>query len=160
MGLYDTDIVAINMRGEEVRLSDYKGKVLLIVNTASKCGFTPQLKGLQDLFNKHRENEFHILGFPCNQFMDQDPASNQEILEYCQINYGVTFTMFQKIEVNGEGRHPLYKFLIEENKGKKRDDIKWNFEKFLVDRNGNVIKRYSSIKKPKAIEKYIEKLLT
>lgn len=159
MSLYDTAIKAIDMSGNQIDFSSYKGKILLIVNTASKCGFTPQFDGLQDLYDNLKDRGFLVLGFPCNQFKDQDPAENKEILNFCQINYGVDFPMFQKIEVNGPGRHPLYKHLIEENIEGKRGDIKWNFEKFLVDQNGNVIKRFSSIKKPKSIMKDIRKLL-
>ena len=159
MSLYDTDIQAVKMNGESTEVSSYEGKVLLIVNTASKCGFTPQFEGLEVLYNKYKDQEFEILGFPCNQFKNQDPGENQEILSFCQINYGVTFQMFQKIDVNGENRHPLYQYLIENNEEQKKNDIKWNFEKFLVDRSGKVIKRYNSLKKPKSIEKDIKKTL-
>jgi len=159
MSLYDSDIEAVKMNGESIKLSSYNGKVLLIVNTASKCGFTPQFEGLETLYNQYKDQGFEILGFPCNQFKNQDPADNQEILSFCQVNYGVTFSMFQKIEVNGENRHPLYKYLIYNNKEQKQNDIKWNFEKFLIDRSGSVIKRYNSLKKPKSIAKDIKKVL-
>ncbi len=156
--LYNTNIEAKNMKGETIKFSSFKGKVLLIVNTASKCGFTPQFKGLQELYEKYKDKDFLILGFPCNQFKSQDPAGNDDILSFCQLNYGVSFPMFQKIEVNGENRHPLYKYLIENNKDEKRGNIRWNFEKFLVDRDGNVIKRYASMKTPKGIGKDLDKL--
>jgi len=159
MGLYDTDIAATDMKGEQFNFSSCRGNILLIVNTASKCGFTPQLKGLQTLHDNLKDEGVLVFGFPCNQFKNQDPAGNEEILGFCQLNYGVSFKMFQKIEVNGPGRHPLYKYLIEENIEEKRKDIEWNFEKFLIDRDGNVIKRYRSMKKPKSIEKDIRSLM-
>ncbi len=137
MNLYKSNIIAVNMQGEPVNMSNYKGKVLVIVNTASKCGFTPQLEGLQKLYEKFKDDDVIILGFPCNQFNNQDPGTNEEIKSFCQINYGVTFPMFQKIEVNGENRHPLYEYLISYSPVKTDADIKWTY-KFLVDRDGNV----------------------
>ena len=159
MSLYDTNIQLVKMNGENTDISSYAGKVLLIVNTASKCGFTPQFEGLEALYNKYKDQGLEILGFPCNQFKNQDPDENKEILSFCQVNYGVTFQMFQKIDVNGESRHPLYHHLIDNNEEHKQNDIKWNFEKFLVDRSGKVLKRYNSLKKPKSIAKDIEKAL-
>lgn len=153
------DIKATTIEGDSIELSKYRGKVLLIVNTASKCGFTPQFKGLEWLFEKHNSSGLEILGFPCNQFKEQDPGSNDEIKNFCLLNYGVSFQMFEKIDVNGENRHPLYDHLINGAEERKGSDIAWNFEKFLVDRNGNIIKRYNSIKKPEKIEKDILKLL-
>ena len=145
--------------GKEKSLEEYKGKVVLIVNTASECGFTPQFEGLQKLYEKYRDQGLEILGFPCNQFGGQDPGSDEEIAHFCQSNYGVSFQMFSKIDVNGENAHPLYKFLTQEAKGLLSEKIKWNFTKFLVDRHGQVIDRFSPQKKPESIEKEIEKLL-
>ncbi|NLY81545.1 MAG: glutathione peroxidase [Clostridiales bacterium] len=159
MSLYKTDLEVVQMNGDSVKLSSLEGKVLLIVNTASKCGFTPQFQGLEELYEKYKDKGLMILGFPCNQFKNQDPGDNKEILDFCQLNYGVTFPMFEKIEVNGENRHPLYKYLIENNLNKNSGDIKWNFEKFLVDRDGKIVNRYASLKKPKSIDKDIFKLL-
>ncbi len=146
--------------GKSKSLADYKGKVLLVVNTASKCGFTPQFAGLEELYQKYKDRGLEILGFPCNQFGNQDPGSNDEITEFCQLNYGVSFPMFGKIEVNGSGADPLYDHLKAAAPGAlgtKR--IKWNFTKFLVDADGNVVKRYAPVDKPSAIAKDIEKLL-
>jgi len=146
--------------GKKKSLSDYKGKVLLVVNTASKCGFTPQFKGLEEMYEAHKDEGFEILGFPCNQFGKQDPGSNGEIMEFCQLNYGVSFPMFGKIDVNGGGADPLFKHLKKEAPGALGTEaIKWNFTKFLVDTEGNVVKRYAPKDKPKAIEKDVTKLL-
>ena len=146
--------------GEEKSLSEFKGKVLLVVNTASKCGFTPQFAGLEELYEKYRDQGLEILGFPCNQFGKQDPGSNDEIMEFCQLNYGVSFPMFGKIEVNGSDADPLYKHLKKSAPGALgTQGIKWNFTKFLVDTRGKVIKRYAPTDKPSAIEKDIKKLL-
>jgi len=146
--------------GEDRPLAEFKGKVLLVVNTASKCGFTPQFKGLEEMYEKYRDRGLEILGFPCNQFGKQDPGSNEEIMEFCQLNYGVSFPMFGKIEVNGDGADPLYKHLKEQAPGLLGSEgIKWNFTKFLVDADGNVVKRYAPKDKPAAIEKDIEALL-
>ena len=156
MGFYD--FKAVKMNGQEVSMEEYKGKVVLVVNTASKCGFTPQFKGLQELYDKYHEQGLEILGFPCNQFAGQDPGENSQISEFCSLNYGVTFTMFEKINVNGDDAHPLYKFLKDEKHGLMKA-IKWNFEKFLIDREGNVIERFASTKTPEKIEDDIKKLL-
>ena len=145
--------------GQAQSLEEYRGKVLLIVNTASKCGFTPQFAELEELYKKYSESGLMILGFPCNQFGNQDPGSNGEIQEFCQLNYGVSFPMFAKIEVNGEGSAPLFKHLKQEAPGILTNNIKWNFTKFLVDREGNVVERYAPITKPTSIEKDIQKLL-
>ena len=150
---------ARSLQGENISMEKYRGKVLLIVNTASECGFTPQYGGLQKLYEKYKDKGFEILGFPCNQFGKQEPGSNEDIGKGCVINYGVTFQMFEKIEVNGENAHPIYKFLKESLSGMFGKRIKWNFTKFLIDRNGNPVKRIKSISKPKSIEKYIEKLI-
>ena len=157
MCLYDIDIE--NMNGNIKSLSDYKGNVLLIVNTASKCGFTKQFKGLEDLFVRYKDNNFKILGFPCNQFFKQDPGSNEEILEFCQLNYGVTFEMFKKINVKGKDIHPLYKYLVNNSPVNRDKKIKWNFEKFLISSNGEVLKRYQSKITPKKIEEDIMEVL-
>ena len=146
--------------GEDKPLAEFRGKVLLVVNTASKCGFTPQFEGLEELYEKYRDRGLEILGFPCNQFGKQDPGSNDEIVEFCQLNYGVSFPMFGKIEVNGEGADPLFRHLKKQAPGALgTEGIKWNFTKFLVDADGNVVKRYAPKDKPAAIEKDIEALL-
>lgn len=153
------DYAAKKMSGKEVKMEEFKGKVLLVVNTASKCGFTPQLEGLEELYKKYKDRGFEVLGFPCNQFGKQDPGTNKEISEFCLLNYGVSFTMFEKIEVNGENAHPIYKFLKENTKGILGSEIKWNFTKFLIDSEGNVVDRFAPTTKPSKIEKDIEKLL-
>ena len=157
MNFYDFSAKKIN--GEEVKMEEYKGKVVLIVNTASKCGFTPQFKELEELYKEYKDKGLEILGFPCNQFAHQDPGNNETINEFCTLNYGVTFTMFEKIDVNGDNAHPLYKYLKNEAKGLLGSKIKWNFTKFLVDSNGKVIKRYGSTVKPLSIKSDIEDLL-
>lgn len=156
MGFYDYK--AVKMNGQEVSMSDYAGKVVLVVNTASKCGFTPQFAGLELLYKEYQDKGLEILGFPCNQFAHQDAGTNTEIEEFCQLNYGVTFTMFQKIEVNGANAHPLYKFLKKEKSG-IGGAIKWNFTKFLIDRDGNVVARFAPAVKPEEMKAEIEKLL-
>lgn len=146
--------------GKKKSLADYKGKVLLVVNTASKCGFTPQFAGLEEMYEKYKDDGLEILGFPCNQFGKQDPGSNDEIMEFCQLNYGVSFPMFGKIEVNGSGADPLFQYLKKEAPGALgTQGIKWNFTKFLIDPTGKVVKRYAPKDTPKAIAKDIEKLL-
>jgi glutathione peroxidase len=155
MSIYDITVTTI--KGEEKSLADFKGKVLLIVNTASKCGFTPQFKGLEALYEKYKDQNFEVLGFPCNQFLSQDPGSDSEISEFCSLNYGVSFPMFSKIEVNGPNAHPLFELLKSEAKGLLGSEkIKWNFTKFLVDAEGNVKQRYAPKTEPKAIAKDIE----
>ena len=148
-----------NISGEDVSMSEYKGKVVLIVNTASKCGFTKQYEGLEELYEKYKDQGFIILGFPCNQFGSQEPGGNAEIKNFCTSTFSVTFPMMSKIDVNGENADPLYKFLKSEQGGILGDDIKWNFTKFLIDREGNVVDRFASQKTPKALEKEVEKLL-
>jgi glutathione peroxidase len=156
--IYDFEVTSI--KGKSVPLADYQGKVLLIVNTASKCGFTPQFSGLEKLYEALHEQGLEILGFPCNQFLKQDPGSDAEISEFCSLNYGVTFPMFTKIDVNGENTHPLYRYLKSEAKGLLGSEpIKWNFTKFLVNREGKVVKRYAPNTEPKDIEKDIKALL-
>ncbi len=153
------DFTVLNTAGKKRPLKEFEGKVLLIVNTASKCGFTPQFAGLEELYEKYKDQGLEVLGFPCNQFGKQDPGSNDEIQEFCQLNYGVSFPMFGKIEVNGSGADPLFKHLKDQAPGMLTKNIKWNFTKFLVDADGNVVKRYAPTVKPKDIEKDIEALL-
>lgn len=155
------DFTVTSMMGLPKSLADYKGKVLLIVNTASKCGFTPQFAGLQQLYDTYRERGFEILGFPCNQFMNQDPGTNEEIQSFCQVNYGVSFPMFAKLDVNGADTHPLYEYLKEAApRALGLTAIKWNFTKFLVDAEGNVIQRFAPNVEPAEIAPDIEALLT
>lgn len=153
------DFKALTSDGKELDFKQFKGKVLLIVNTASKCGFTSQFAGLEELNQKYKEKGLVILGFPCNQFANQDPGSNEEILNFCRVNYGVSFQMMKKIDVNGDNAIPLYKFLKEKTKNIMTDNIKWNFTKFLVSSDGSVIKRYAPTVKPSRLEKEIEAML-
>lgn len=149
-----------NIKGEDVPLSNYKGKVLLIVNTASKCGFTPQYKGLEALYKEYQGKGLEILGFPCNQFGKQEPGNADDIGEFCELNFGVTFPLFDKIEVNGPNTHPLYDYLKKEAPGLLGSGaVKWNFTKFLVDGSGKVIKRFAPTDTPEKIEKHVAKLL-
>jgi glutathione peroxidase len=158
MAIYDFKVETI--QGEHTTLGTYEGKVLLIVNTASKCGFTPQYTGLQSLYDSYKEKGFEVLGFPCNQFGAQEPGTNNEISEFCQLNYDVSFPLFKKVKVNGEDAHPLFKNLSSEAPGILGSKaIKWNFTKFLVDRSGRVVKRFAPTDKPEAIEKHIQELL-
>ncbi len=152
-------ISATTLQGKEVSMAAYEGKVVLIVNTASKCGFTPQYEGLEELYRKHKDEGLVILGFPCNQFGQQEPGGKQEIAEGCLINYGVSFPMFDKIDVNGDTAHPLFKYLKSELGGILGSRIKWNFTKFLIDATGKPVKRYAPITKPEKLEPQIEKLL-
>ncbi|MGF2735100.1 glutathione peroxidase [Marinobacter sp. DUT-1] len=154
------DFTVRDIQGNEQSMEAYRDKVLLIVNTASKCGFTPQFEGLQALYKDLNEQGLEVLGFPCNQFMNQDPGTDESISQFCSLNYGVDFPMFAKIEVNGDGTHPLYRFLKQEARGLMGSEkVKWNFTKFLVDRNGRVVRRYPPTAKPEAIRKDIEELL-
>ncbi len=148
------------LSGKPVSLDAYKGKVLLIVNTASKCGFTPQYEGLEKLHQQYKDRGLMVLGFPCNQFGGQEPGEAAQIQEFCQANYGVSFPMHAKVEVNGEQAHPLFRFLKHEAKGVLGTEaIKWNFTKFLVDKNGRVINRYAPATKPEELSRDIEALL-
>lgn len=181
MNIYDFTVKKMN--GEPQPLKDYSGELLLIVNTASKCGFTPQFEGLEMLYKKYRDKGFMILGFPCNQFAGQDPGTNEEIQEFCSLNFGVTFPMMAKIEVNGENEEPLYQYL-KEQKGfggfdmvhpiaakldeilraddedyDKNSDIKWNFTKFLIGRDGTVLERFEPTTTPEQIEAVLERAL-
>ena len=180
MSIYDYEYTSIE--NHPVKMSGYKGKVLLIVNTASKCGFTPQYKGLEELYRKYKDKDFIVIGFPCNQFMEQEPGSEHEISEFCSLHYGVTFPLSKKVDVRNETAIPLYKYLISQKgfegfgkskkakmmelmlKAKYKDgfsdeQIKWNFTKFLIDRNGTVVSRYEPTVEPKDIADDIEKLL-
>ena len=157
MKIYDFKVR--NAKGVEVSMADYQGKVLLIVNTATGCGFTPQYEGLQDLYNKYKDKGLEILDFPCNQFGHQAPGTEEEIQEFCTLKYKTTFPLFAKIEVNGENASPLFEFLKKQKGGFLGDDIKWNFTKFLVARNGAVVERYAPVTKPEKIEDDILKLL-
>lgn len=181
MGIYDFTVKT--NKGVEKNLGDYKGKVLLIVNTASKCGFTPQFEELQGLYKTYKDRGLEILGFPCNQFAGQEPGSNEEVQQFCKLNYGVTFQIFEKGDVRGETAQPLFKYLTEQKGFKgfdeshpiakplmealknnfpeylEGDGIKWNFTKFLIDKNGNVVERYEPTTNPKDIAGDIEKLL-
>ncbi|PWW25495.1 glutathione peroxidase [Cytobacillus oceanisediminis] len=155
--VYDFQVKKPN--GEINSLKDYEGKPLIIVNTASKCGLTPQFKGLQGLYEKYKDSGLEILGFPCDQFNNQEFENIEETTEFCQVNYGVSFPIFAKIDVNGENADPLFVFLKEQKKGLLSKNIKWNFTKFLVDRNGNVVDRYAPTTEPGKIEDDLKKLL-
>lgn len=155
------DFQAEMLEGEQKNFSEYQGKVLLIVNTASQCGLTPQFEGLEQLYQDYQSKSLIILGFPCNQFAHQDPLTNEEIGGFCQRNYGVSFPMFAKVDVNGSTAHPLYQYLTAEAKGiLGSQKIKWNFTKFLINQEGKVIKRYAPLIKPEKIAKDIQKLLS
>ena len=154
------DICVQDSRGGEVKMSEIKNKTLLIVNVASKCGLTSQYVGLQKIFDEFKDRNFLVLGFPCNQFGGQEPGSNQEISEFCEINYSVTFPIFSKIKVNGPEAHPLFKLLKQDKPGIFRtQSIKWNFTKFLINNSGKIIERFSPRVEPKYIRKEIERVL-
>ena len=155
--IYDFTIQMPN--GTEKTLKEYEGKPLIVVNTASKCGLTPQFKGLQELYEKYSDQGLEIIGFPCDQFNNQEYENIEETTQFCQINYGVTFPITTKIDVNGENAHPLFTFLKKQKKGILSDNIKWNFTKFLIDREGQVVERYAPTTVPSKIEEDIKKLL-
>ena len=157
MTIYDFKVRSA--KGEEVSMADYKGKVLLIVNTATGCGFTPQYEGLQKLYDKYKDKGLEILDFPCNQFGHQAPGTEEEIQEFCTLKYKTTFPLFAKVEVNGKNEEPLFRYLKSQEGGFLGDDIKWNFTKFLVARDGRVVGRYAPITKPENIEGDILKFL-
>jgi glutathione peroxidase len=159
MSIYDFKARAID--GKDISLGDYRGKVVLIVNVASKCGFTPQYKGLESLYEKYKDQGLVILGFPCNQFGGQEPGNEAEILSFCDLNYGVTFPLFSKIDVNGPNAHPLYGYLKTAKPGiLGTEAIKWNFTKFLIDKKGEPIHRYAPSDKPDAIDSDVKATLT
>jgi glutathione peroxidase len=151
---------AKSLQGKDVSLETYKGKTLLVVNTASKCGLTPQFEGLENLYKKYQDKGLVILGFPCNQFANQEPGDEKQIAEGCLVNYGVSFPMFSKIDVNGGDAHPIYKYLKTELPGFLGGKIKWNFTKFLIDANGKPVKRFAPITKPEKIDQYLKKVLS
>lgn len=156
--IYDIEVEALG--GAKKSMAEHKDKVLLIVNTASKCGFTPQYEGLEKLYQKFKDRGLVVLGFPCNQFGEQEPGSADDIQSFCQINYGVSFPMYAKVDVNGDNAHPLYQYLKKEKKGLlSTEAIKWNFTKFLVNRQGEVVSRYSPNSTPESLEKDVEKAL-
>ena len=158
MSVYDFKVKASN--GKEISLADYKGQALLIVNVASKCGFTPQYEGLEKIYEKYKEQGFTVLGFPCNQFGGQEPGSDADIQSFCTMNFGVKFPLFKKIDVNGKEAHPLFQYLVKAKRGlllSKR--IKWNFTKFLIGKDGTPIKRYAPTVKPEALEADIQAAL-
>ena len=176
------DFKALDNKGEEVDMAQYRGKVLMIVNTASKCGFTPQYDGLEALYQKYKEQGLVILGFPCDQFKHQEPGSDEEIAEFCRVNHGVTFPLMKKIDVFGENAHPIFKYLTEQvpdekvsglkdkavmkmvdslskSDGREEGGVRWNFTKFLISKDGSVIKRYAPVAKPEDMEADIEAML-
>ncbi len=156
--LYDIEVETLAGAGQS--MGDYEGKVLLIVNTASKCGFTPQYEGLEKLYQKFKDRGLVVMGFPCNQFGQQEPGSAGDIQDFCQVNYGVSFPMHAKVDVNGENAHPLFQYLKKEKKGVlSTEGIKWNFTKFLVSRSGEVVSRYAPNSTPESLEKDIENAL-
>lgn len=158
----DTDFYSFkakSLQGKELGMDVYKGKAILVVNTASKCGFTSQFDGLEKLYQKYKDRGFIILGFPCNQFAGQEPGDEKSIAEGCVINYGVTFPMFSKIDVNGDNAHPIFKYLKKELKDFLGGRIKWNFTKFLIDKNGKPVKRFSPKTTPAKIDDYLVKFL-
>lgn len=157
MGFHD--YTAVKMDGTEVQMSAYQGDVVLVVNTATKCGLAPQFDDLEALHKTYGDKGLSILGFPCNQFANQESGSNEQVQNVCRLDFGVTFTLFEKVDVNGESAHPLYKYLKSEAKGTLGNQIKWNFTKFLIDKQGNVIKRFAPTVNPRAIEADIVKLL-
>lgn len=154
------DFEATKIDGTTISMKEFEGKTVIVVNTASKCGFTPQYEGLETLYQKYKDQGLVILGFPCNQFANQESGSSEEIEEFCQINYGVTFPLFEKIKVNGKDTHPIYKFLKKEQSGGIFGSaIKWNFSKFVIDKKGTPVKRFTPNTKPKEMESYILQLL-
>ena len=157
MTLYEIPVKKPN--GEEITLAEYKGKVLIIVNTATQCGLSGQFEDLETLWNTYSHDDFMILGFPCNQFAWQEPETDESMASVCKLNFGVTFPLFAKLEVNGEGTHPLYQYLKSEQWGILGDAIKWNFTKFLIDREGNVVERYAPTTSPFSMKGDIEKLI-
>ena len=157
MKFYDLEANLLN--GQTKSMADYTGKTVMVVNTASKCGLTPQYEGLENLYQKYKDDGLVILGFPCNQFGNQEPGDANDIEEFCQVNYGVSFPIFEKIEVNGRNTHPVFKYLKSKLGGLLGSSIKWNFTKFVVDKNGKPVKRFAPTTKSEAMEDYIKKML-
>ncbi|MBQ8627566.1 MAG: glutathione peroxidase [Agathobacter sp.] len=157
MNFYDYTVK--DAEGKDISMKDYQGKVLLVVNTATGCGFTPQYEGLQNLYEKYQEQGLEILDFPCNQFGNQAPGTEEEIGDFCQSRYGITFKMFKKVSVNGENEEPLFTFLKSKKGGLMGKNIKWNFTKFLIDKEGNVVDRFSPTTTPEQIDAAVAKLL-
>lgn len=157
MKFYDLEAKLLN--GQTKSMADYAGKTVMVVNTASKCGLTPQYEGLENLYQKYKGDGLVILGFPCNQFGNQEPGDANDIEEFCQVNYGVSFPIFEKTEVNGRNTHPVFKYLKSKLGGLLGSSIKWNFTKFVVDKNGKPVKRFAPTTKPEAMEDYIKKML-
>lgn len=158
MSIYDIPVTTI--KGQSETLADYKGKVMLIVNTATKCGLAPQFKGLQKLYDDYKEQGFVVLGFPCGQFANQEPGDNEQVAQACEINFGVNFPLYAKIDVNGKNAHPLFQHLTTEAPGiLGSKSIKWNFTKFLIDQEGKVVKRFAPKDDPKEVDRYIRELL-
>ena len=155
--IYDFEANLLN--GQARSMSEYAGKTIVVVNTASKCGLTPQYEGLEALYQQYKDQGLVILGFPCNQFGNQEAGNSEEIQEFCQLNYGVSFPMFEKIEVNGKNAHPMFEYLKSELKGFPTSSVKWNFTKFLIDKNGVPVKRFSPTTKPEKMEGYIKEIL-
>jgi glutathione peroxidase len=153
------DLKARDIRGEEISMAQYRGKTVMVVNTASKCGLTPQYEGLEKLYQKYRDKGLVILGFPCNQFGKQEPGDEEDIQEFCQVNYGVSFPMFSKVDVNGSNTHPVFRYLRSELSGLLGSRIKWNFTKFVIDKNGQPVKRFAPTTKPEEMESYLEGIL-
>lgn len=153
------DFKAFRNNGQELDFAQFKGKVLMIVNTASKCGFTPQYKGLEALYQKYKDQGFVIVGFPCDQFAHQEPGDDAAIAQFCEINFGVTFPLMKKIEVNGKDAHPIYKYLKAETKGLLGGAIKWNFTKFLISRDGSRIQRFAPVATPESLDEKVAALL-
>lgn len=154
------DFSANKLNGQKVDLSEYKGKTIVVVNTASQCGLTPQYEGLENLYKNYKDEGLVVLGFPCNQFGNQEKGNSNDIQEFCQLNYGVSFPMFEKINVNGNDAHPVYKYLKSKlSGGLLGSAIKWNFTKFVIDKNGNPVKRFSPVTKPEKMEAYLKKIL-
>ncbi|MCK0161832.1 glutathione peroxidase [Allomuricauda sp. F6463D] len=150
---------AERLDGIQESMNKYQGKTIIVVNTASKCGLTPQYKGLEELYQKYKDKGLVVLGFPCNQFGNQEPGSTENIKEFCEVNYGVSFPMFVKIDVNGNDAHPIFKHLKSELRGLLGGKIKWNFTKFVIDKTGRPVKRFAPTSKPSSMAKYIEKIL-
>ncbi|KAK3843402.1 MAG: glutathione peroxidase [Linnemannia gamsii] len=152
-------LTAKDKKHQEISMKDFEGKVVLVVNVASKCGFTKQYAGLEELYKKYKDQGFVILGFPCNQFGGQEPGNEEEIESFCQLNFGVTFPLMAKVDVNGDHEDPVYTYLKSQKKSLMMSRIKWNFEKFLIAKDGSVYERYASVSTPEAIAKDVEKLL-